>query len=89
MNSIIFQLINVPRVEYIRRNIQRLDNLLDECFFPLSYKMFIKCFNNVVYGDILYDKDVEVNTDHIAHAIQSIFTCDRIIINDLIRPISN
>ena len=51
--------------------------------------MFIKCFNNVVYGDILYDNGVEVNTDHIAHAIQSIFTCDRIIINDLIRPISN
>ena len=89
MDSILIQIILLNNREYSLFNKELLKtsiiNLLQSKFY-ITYKRV----NKIIYIDILYNKNIEINKDSIINIVKNVFTSiTRLYIGIIDRPIDN
>ena len=89
MDSILIQIILLNNREYSLFNKELLktsiSNLLQSKFY-ITYKRV----NKIIYIDILYNKNIEINKDSIINIVKNVFTSiTRLYIVIIDRPIDN
>ena len=89
MDSILIQIILNNNREYSKFNKELLktsiSNLLQQKFF-ITYRRV----NKIIYIDILYNKNIEINKDSIINIVKNVFTSiTRLYIGIIDRPIDN
>ena len=89
MDSILIQVILYNNREYSIYNKEllktSLTNILQSKFY-ITYKRV----NRVIYIDVLYSKNIDINKDSIINIIRNIFTSiERLYIGIIERPINN
>ena len=89
MDSILIQIILLNNREYSLFNKELLktsiSNLLQSKFY-ITYKRV----NKIIYIDILYNKNIEINKDSIINIVKNVFTSiTRLYIGIIDRPIDN
>ena len=89
MDSILIQIILLNNREYSKFNKELLktsiSNLLQQKFF-ITYRRV----NKIIYIDILYNKNIEINKDSIINIVKNVFTSiTRLYIGIIDRPIDN
>ena len=89
MDSILIQIILNNNREYSKFNQNQfktyISNLLQQKFFITHRRV-----NKIIYIDILYNKNIEINKDSIINIVKNVFTSiTRLYIGIIDRPIDN